>query len=260
MLTDNVARVLGRVNAACLAAGRRPGSVKIILATKTQPISAINDAINVILRQGAIAPQSAESLKPKLLIGENRVQELVAKADGLPDVELHFIGPLQKNKINQLLATQVSCVETIDSLELAQALSTRATRPIDVMVQVNVSGEPTKAGCMPDAATALAVAVNQLPNLRLTGFMTIGLRPIISEGLGLRDSATAALPLLAQNDEGGIVNSREIREGYRVLREIRDSVDPALELSMGMSTDLELAIAEGATIVRIGSAIFGSRN
>ena len=272
----NASLVARRVAAAAVAAGRSPAEVTILLATKTQPRDLINIAM-ASLRHGVE--------KRPFLLGENRVQELVAK-DATGELRrlseyfrapLHFIGPLQKNKINALLATPVSCIETIDSIELAEAVSSRLERqgelhddsepvgsarlgrPMDVMVQVNVSGEASKAGCLPDDAAALALAVAKLPMLNLTGFMTIGLRPVVSNHAPVRDSAPASPAFLAQNDENEITNSDEIKGGYRLLREIRDAINPHLELSMGMSTDLELAIAEGATIVRIGSAIFGSR-
>lgn len=275
-LERNLGRVLARINSACAAAGHSTDAVSVLLATKTQPVPKITEAIDVaravllqpgypvespgvIVRQGANAPQSAASRLRKVIIGENRVQELVSKSADLPDVEIHFIGPLQKNKINALLTTPVSCIQTIDSIELAEAVSARLERQgchhddswqlasagmepqMDVMVQVNVSGEASKAGCLPDDAKVLARVVAELPMLNLTGFMTIGLRPIF------------------ENSGTVIANAEEITAGYRQLREIRDSINPNLELSMGMSSDLELAIAEGATIVRIGSAIFGAR-
>jgi len=265
VINENIARVVERVRSACAKAGRDPNSVQILLATKMQSVDVVSEAISTL------------SQIRRVIVGENRVQELVSKYPELPGAEIHFIGPLQKNKINSLLATPVSCIETIDSRELAEAVSSRLerqgtlpdgneqvdhaglARSMDVMVQVNVSGEPTKAGCLPDDAAALALAVAKLPMLNLTGFMTISLRPLFSNHSPVLESASASPAFLAQNDEREITNAAEIRAGYRLLREIRDSIDPNLELSMGMSTDLELAIAEGATIVRIGSAIFGSR-
>jgi pyridoxal phosphate enzyme (YggS family) len=202
--------------------------VRVLLATKTQPAALIRAA----LAAGAS------------LIGENRVQEMVAKGPelaGLPH-ELHLIGPLQSNKVNAALRW-ADCIQTVDSLRLAERASRRASvreRPLDVMVQVNVSGEPTKSGIAPEEAEALAHQISALSGLRLTGFMTIG-------------------PLVA--DAG------EIRRAYAALRHIRDQVvasgapgtAQAAELSMGMSGDLEEAIAEGATMVRLGTAVFGAR-
>jgi len=245
-IAANVAAVHRRVQAATAAAGRPAGSTQILLATKTQPISAISAAI--------IAMHDAEA---PILLGENRVQELTQKAGELVHLpefnasgELHFIGNLQKNKVNQLLATPVVCVQTVDTLDIARVLSerlVRLARQLQVMVQVNVSGEPTKAGCLPELAVTLAGQVAQLPCLQLTGFMCLGLRPVLIDG--------------------EISNAAQVSAGYQLLREIRDQViasdapgtADARQLSMGMSTDLELAIAQGATIVRVGTGIFGSR-
>jgi pyridoxal phosphate enzyme (YggS family) len=167
-------------------------------------------------------------------------------ADGT--LQVHMIGHLQRNKINQVLATATG-LETLDSLDLARAISDRCVRDgrvddraLDVMVQVNVTGEESKSGVGPDAAVALATAVAALPGLRLTGFMTIGAR--------LADAGEEA-----------------VRAGFARLRAIRDEVvasgvpgtGTATELSMGMTGDLELAIAEGATVVRVGTAVFGPR-
>jgi pyridoxal phosphate enzyme (YggS family) len=219
---------LVRIDAASAAVGRASGAVRLLLATKSQPVAAIRAAL------GAGAA----------LIGENRVQELVAKGPELGDLphETHLIGPLQSNKVNAALRW-ASCVETVDSLPLAQRLAVRASgrgRPLDVMVQVNVSGEATKAGVAPAAAVGLAVAVAGLEGVVLTGFMAVG--PHVDDAV-------------------------RVRRAYADLRRIRDEVASsgapgtaeAIELSMGMSGDLEEAVAEGATIVRLGSAVFGPR-
>ncbi|NNG36037.1 YggS family pyridoxal phosphate-dependent enzyme [Nakamurella aerolata] len=204
----------------------RADQVRLLLATKLVDADRIASA----LRVGAA------------LIGENRVQEITGKAPQLQGVlhEKHLIGPLQKNKINTALAAEsaVDCVETVDSVELAAAIDQRVEPArgdgavLDVMIQVNVSGEPSKSGVAPEQASALAAAVAGLPRLRLTGLMTIGLN---------------------SGDEAAV------RRGYARLRELRDSLVPGGELSMGMSADYRAAIAEGATIVRLGSAVFGPR-
>lgn len=231
-VASRLADVRARVETAALAAGREPADVRLLVATKTQPADAVLAALDAGVD----------------LIGENRVQELVAKAPALAGrvaagaVEVHMIGHLQRNKVNQVLAT-TTCVESVDSLDLAHALATRsaaAGRSLDVMVQVNVSGEDSKSGVVPDDAVALASRVATLPGLHLTGFMTIG----------------------ARSDDEALV-----RAGFARLRAVRDEVvasgspgtEAARELSMGMTGDLELAIAEGATIVRVGTAVFGPR-
>jgi hypothetical protein len=234
-----LALVRERVAAAERAAGRDPACVRVLLATKTMPVDLVRDA----LEADAHARTAARGTAP-VLIGENRVQELVAKAPGLADLapELHVIGPLQSNKVNQALRW-AACVQSIDSLDLAERLAERCRvldRTLDVLVQVNVSGEPTKRGVSVGDALALARSVAALPALRLRGLMTIG--------------ANSPDPTV-------------VRAGYRALRGLRDvlvaSGEPgcadATELSMGMSGDLELAVAEEATIVRVGTAVFGSR-
>lgn len=223
-----LADVRQRIARAAVAAGRDPADVRLLLAAKTMP----TDVVRAVVAAGGT------------LLGENRVAELVEHAPALADLrpEIHLIGHLQSNKIAAALPW-VSCVQSVDSVALAERLSLRCAtlaRRLDVMVQVNVSAEPTKHGTTPDDAASLAEAVAALPHLRLTGFMTIG-----------ANSPDAAV----------------VRSGYARLREVRDDVvgsgrqgtGAARELSMGMSGDLELAIAEGATIVRVGTAVFGPR-
>lgn len=238
-----VASCLTRVQNAAASAGRNPGEVKVLLATKTQPVVAIQQAV-------------ADLAKYELpvIIGENRVQEIAAKAPELAKlvadgkVDLHLIGPLQRNKINTVIANPVAVIESVDSLELAQSIAERASRanhPVAVMLQVNVSGELTKSGCLPEQALELAQQIASLPGITLIGFMCIGLPP--------------------RYQNGEIVNASDIIAGYTTLRNIRDDavalgLTAAKELSMGMSDDLELAISAGATIVRLGTAIFGTRN
>lgn len=241
-----LAAVHDRVAAAVRAAGRDPREVRVLLATKTQDAATVLAGVRAALDLAA-----AEGDDRPVLVGENRVQELVAKAPALADlvaagrVEAHLIGHLQKNKVNQVLGA-AAAVDSVDSLALARALSVRCERDgrtLDVLVQVNVSGEESKSGVAPDDAAALALDVAALPGLRLAGFMTIGAR------LGeRRDEAL-------------------VRAGFARLRAVRDAVlasgapgtGDAFELSMGMTGDLELAVAEGATVVRVGTAVFGAR-
>ena len=227
-VVERLARVRRRIHEAAADAGRAPDDVRLLLATKTVPVP----LIRVALQAGATT------------VGENRVQELVAKGPELEDLSprVHLIGHLQSNKVNPALRW-VTCVESVDSVEIARRLADRAVeagRALDVLLQVNVSGESTKFGLAPDAAPEAAAEVAGLDGLRLRGFMTIG----------------------ANSTDAGLV-----RAGYARLRELRDAVvasgaagtSGAVELSMGMSGDLEIAVAEGATTVRIGSAVFGSR-
>ncbi|MEN0129257.1 MAG: YggS family pyridoxal phosphate-dependent enzyme [Brevundimonas sp.] len=223
-----LAQVRRRVAEAAVAAGRAPADVQVLLASKTMPASMIAAALT--------ADDDRDAGLARVLLGENRVQELTAKAPELAHLSpvWHVIGPLQSNKVNAALRW-ASCVQSVASLDLAQRLAQR--RPgLDVMVQVNVSGEPTKHGAAPEQAVDLALAVAAVDGLRLVGLMTIGAN---SQDVGL------------------------VRAGFAQLRELRDTiavvVPSATRLSMGMSRDLEAAIAEGATLVRIGSAVFGAR-
>jgi pyridoxal phosphate enzyme (YggS family) len=229
-----LAAVHERIAAAESDSGRPVGSVRLLLATKTVPAA--------LIRAALVAAPSA--IAHPVLIGENRVQELVAKGPDLADLapEVHLIGHLQSNKVGAALRW-ASCVQSVDSLDLATRLSRRADhagRPLDVLVQVNVSGEGTKSGVDPSDAFDLATAVAALDGLRLRGLMTVG----------------------AHSPDDAVV-----RGGYALLRRLRDDLlrsgapgtDAATELSMGMSGDLEAAVAEGATVVRVGTAVFGSR-
>jgi pyridoxal phosphate enzyme (YggS family) len=211
-----------RVLRATERAGRSAGDVTILLATKTIPIGPVREA----LAAGAS------------VIGENRVQELVAKAPGLADAvhETHLIGPLQRNKARAAVS-YAQCIQTVADRRLAERLASVAESALAVMIQVNTSGEATKSGCRPEEAVDLAGAVCGLANLTVKGFMTIGLNS---------------------------TNATAVGRSFAVLREVRDlavasGCTAARELSMGMSGDLEIAIAEGATMVRLGSAVFGQR-
>ena len=229
---DVAARLAGvkaRIHAAEAASGRFGAGVRLLVATK----AADADAACAAVRAGA------------RLVGESRMQELDAKGAALRSAgaKIHVIGQLQRNKAS--VAVQwADCVQTVDSLPLAERLSrlcVEAGRELDVMIQVNVSGEASKAGVDPEEALVLAGAVQNLPALTVIGFMTIGLN---------------------SPDESAV------RAGYARLRELRDEalirseraelpLKDAWELSMGMSGDLEWAIAEGATIVRVGTAVMG---
>lgn len=212
--------VRARIDAACARAGREPGSVALVAVSKTQPAEAVRAAY----------------LAGQRVFGENYVQELAEKSKSLADLaELrwHFIGHLQRNKAKDVAAV-ARCVETVDSPRLAEALAKRATPgapPLEVMLQVNVGGEAQKSGCAPAELPALIDAVRAQPSLSLRGLMTV--------------------PPLGEAPEASRPHFRALRElaGRHGLR----------ELSMGMSADLEVAIEEGATTVRVGTAIFGSR-
>ncbi|OLC07627.1 MAG: YggS family pyridoxal phosphate enzyme [Gemmatimonadetes bacterium 13_1_40CM_66_11] len=171
-------------------------------------------------------------------IGENRVQEALQKQDALGDVAAirwHLIGHVQRNKA-KLLAGRFALVHSVDSLELATELNKRAATPLRVLVQVNVAGEPQKSGCAPEDAPALARQVAELEHLRLEGLMTLA-------------------PFTDDVD----VQRRTFR-GLRVLRDrIKEEGVWLPTLSMGMSADYATAVAEGATVIRLGTVLFGPR-
>jgi pyridoxal phosphate enzyme (YggS family) len=223
----NLAAVRRRIDDACLAAGRRPDEVRLLLATKTVP----PERVRVAVEAGAD------------LVAENRVQEVRPKFEALQDLEYerHFIGHLQSNKINALVP-YVSCIESLDRLSLAKKLQARLEREgetRDVLLQVNTSGEQSKFGVDPNGLEDFAREVSRMDSLRVRGLMTIGL---------FTDDVEKARPSL-----------RLLRELAERLRELNlDGVEMS-ELSMGMSGDLEVAVEEGSTIVRVGSAVFGNR-
>jgi pyridoxal phosphate enzyme (YggS family) len=216
---------LARIAAAERSAGRPPGSVRLLAVSKTFPA----EAVRAVYALGQRA------------FGENYVQEAGAKlallAD-LRDIEWHMIGPLQGNKA-RMAAASFGWVETVDRSGIAQRLSAaraEAQGALDVLVQVNVSGEATKSGVAPGEAPGLAQIVASLPRLRIRGIMGI---PAPTADTG---------QLRAQ--------FRQLRSCYEACRAAGLPVDT---LSMGMSADLEIAIEEGATEVRVGTAIFGAR-
>ena len=214
-----------RIDDAAAAAGRDPSSIRVLAVSKGFSPEAI--------RAACMAGQRA--------FGENYVQEAIPKIDALADVphiEWHMIGPLQSNKA-RLAAQRFGWIETIDRLRIATRLAEtrdRGLAPLDILVQVNISGEPGKSGIAPDAAVALAKQVAQLPHLALRGFMGI------AEAAPDRGIRRAQFRLL--------------RQVFERAREHGLALDT---LSMGMSDDLEDAVAEGATQLRIGSALFGPR-
>lgn len=223
-ISANLQAVNARILAAARAAGRDAGSVRLLAVSKTKPADDV--------RLAAQAGQSA--------FGENYVQEGVDKIAELADLglEWHFIGPLQSNK-TRLVAESFDWVHSIDRLKIAERLSAQrgaGLQPLNVCIQVNVSGETSKSGVTPAEVPALAAAVAALPRLRLRGLMCIP-EPSPDERL--------------------------VRSRFAALRGIKDALSatglPLDTLSMGMSHDLEAAIEEGATIVRIGTAIFGER-
>jgi len=223
-LSDRVAEVRERIAGAAARAGRSVETVRLLAVTKRHPAAIVREGYSLGLRA----------------FGENYAQELVAKVADvgpLADIEWHMIGHLQTNKA-RLVAPVVTAVHTIDSAHLAVELGKRAAktgRVIGVLIEVNVAKDPAKTGCAPDDVTPIIDAVRAAGSLELRGLMTM---PPYSE------DPDASRPFFAQ--------LRELQGRHGGVRALP-------ELSMGMSHDLETAIAEGATIVRVGTAIFGER-
>lgn len=223
-----VARVRDRIEAAERRFGRPPGSVALLAVAKTKPAS--------LVRAAWAAGQR--------LIGENFVQEAAAKLDALADlsgpggIEWHFVGALQSNK-SRTVAERFDWVHTVDRIRIARRLNDQRpawAQPLNVCLQVDVSREASKSGVRIDGASDLAAAVADLPHLRLRGLMALP-RP----HAGFDEQRAALRPLV------------------EVYERLRAAGHPLDTLSMGMTGDLEAAVAEGATIVRVGTAVFGPR-
>jgi pyridoxal phosphate enzyme (YggS family) len=223
---DNLQAVLGRIARAAEAAGRDPGSVMLLAVSKTKPAALVEQAL--------AAGQRA--------FGENYVQEAIDKMDALAGclgqeraraLEWHLIGPLQSNK-TRIVAERFNWVQSVESGKTARRLSEQRPRdlpPLSVLIQVNVSGEASKSGVAPEAVASLANAIASLPHLKLRGLMAI------------------------PEPGAGVERYRSLKNLYEKLKgEFRFDT-----LSVGMSDDMEVAIAEGSTMVRIGTAIFGAR-
>ena len=223
---DRLAQVQNRIAAACTAAGRPVQGVTLLAVSKTFPADAVREAFGAGQRS----------------FGENYVQEALDKIAALADLrkqlEWHLIGPLQSNKTRPVAAA-FDWVQSVDRLKTAQRLSEQRPAdlaPLQICLQVNISGEPSKSGLLPADVLAVAQAVALLPRLRLRGLMAI---------------PEPAADLAAQR-----VPHRALRELLATLNAAGLALDT---LSMGMSADLEAAVAEGATLVRVGTAIFGGR-
>ncbi|HPM41133.1 MAG TPA: YggS family pyridoxal phosphate-dependent enzyme [bacterium] len=222
-IRQNLESVRKRIASSAAACRRDPSSVKLVAVSKTQTAEAIREAFEAGQR----------------VFGENYAQELRDKAASLSNLEIewHYIGHLQRNKA-KYVAPVAACVESVDSLELAEAMSRRAGRRIGCLIEVNIGAEKTKSGVEPSSVEELARGIASLPNLELRGLMVIP--PFEPDGEKSRPYFRNLRELLAKTNEA--------------LAPIRMT-----DLSMGMSHDFEVAIEEGATIVRVGTAIFGER-
>lgn len=223
-IKDNLLTIGERMRAAENQYGRPAGSVKLLAVSKHQPLSSIEEALQV----------------QQFAFGENYVQEMAEKAAQLQQypIEWHFIGPIQSNKTRQI-ADLATWVHSVDRLKIAERLNAQnpdPKRPLQICLQVNISDEASKSGIQAGQLAELASAIKQLPNLQLRGLMAI---PAPEDDFAKQRQAFAAVRCLWEQ-----LNA----QGFQL-----DT------LSMGMSNDLEAAIAEGATLVRLGTALFGAR-
>lgn len=226
-LTERLDMVRENIRAACRRAGRDVSEVELVAVSKTKPVSDIQVVYDAGIRE----------------FGENKVQEMNEKQAVLPsDINWHMIGHLQRNKVKNVVGT-TKLIHSVDSIRLAEEISREAQKKqcvADILLEVNVAGEETKFGFTPEETPAVAEEVGRLPGLHVKGLMTSA--PFVE-------------------------NAEENRKYFRKLRELAvdirkkniDNVDMVF-LSMGMTNDYAVAVEEGATHVRVGTAIFGSRN
>lgn len=225
-VAENYKTLSRRIEAACAQVGRDPKGVTLVAVTKTKPVALILEAINAGITH----------------FGENRVQEAAAKIPLIKaPVTWHLVGTLQTNKVKKALQL-FAMIQSVDSRHMAEEIEHRCQQQnlsIPVLIEVNTSGEPTKHGVQPEWLADLIAAVLNLPHLQLLGLMTIGPGIAVDEP----EASRACFRLLA-----------------RLAAEMRQRFGIALpQLSMGMSADFEVGIEEGATIIRVGTALFGPR-
>ena len=227
MLKDNLKEVEANIMTACEKAGRNRGDVTLIAVSKTKPVSMLEEIY-------------AEGIRT---FGENKVQELTEKYDQLPaDIKWHMIGHLQRNKVKYIV-DKVSLIHSVDSYRLAEEINIQAKKhqvTVPILIEVNVAGEDTKFGVRPEETLQLVEEIASLENVRIQGLMTIA--PFVED-------------------------PEENRVHFRRLKQLSVDIDSKnidnvhMEiLSMGMTNDYMVAIEEGATMVRVGTGIFGARN
>lgn len=225
-IEDNIKIVLEKINNACVRSGRNSDDVKLVCVSKNFPVSDINYAIEAGIT----------------CIGENRVQELMGKIDGLKDCEKHIIGHLQTNKVKYLCG-KVDLIESVDSIKLMDEIEkqyAKADMTADILLEINTSGEASKTGASRDEIYAMCEHAAELSHVKIKGLMTIA-------------------PLIA-TDVSNTLHFNNTRSIYLdIINKKYDNIDMRI-LSMGMSGDFERAIECGSNTVRIGSAIFGKRN
>lgn len=227
MICGNLKEVEAKIEAACKRAGRDRSEVTLIAVSKTKPVEMLEEAYETGIRE----------------FGENKVQEMMDKYEVMPkDIHWHMIGHLQRNKVKYLMG-KAALIHSVDSLRLAEEISAQSVKhevTTDILIEVNIAGEETKFGTDREDAIALVEAAAKLPNIHICGLMTIA--PFV------------------ENPEDNRKYFQQIRQLSVDIKEKNiDNVDMRI-LSMGMTGDYEVAIEEGATMVRVGTGIFGARN
>lgn len=227
MLEENLKQVEENIQKACQRAERKREEVTLVAVSKTKPVSMLSEAYNCGIRN----------------FGENKVQEICEKRDLLPnDICWHMIGHLQRNKVKHIIS-DVSLIHSVDTYRLAEEINIQAkkiSRIVPILIEVNISGESSKFGIVPDETLQLVQEIQKLDNLRIQGLMTVA--------------------PYTENAEENRLYFRKIRQlSVDIANENIDNVSMGI-LSMGMTGDYMVAIEEGATIVRVGTGIFGARN
>lgn len=227
MIKENLAKVHENIKKACEKAGRNPKEVTLIAVSKTKPVSMIEEAYQAGSRE----------------FGENKVQEIMEKHPKLPsDVHWHMIGHLQRNKVKYVI-DKACLIHSVDSLRLAEEISSQAEKKkveMDILVEVNIAQEESKFGASREEAVRLVEEIARLPHIHIQGLMTIA--PFV------------------ENPEDNRQYFRQIRElSVDIMQKNIDNVSMSV-LSMGMTGDYMVAVEEGATMVRVGTGIFGERN
>ena len=227
MIKENLAKVHENIRKACEKAGRNPEEVTLIAVSKTKPVSMLEEAYQAGSRE----------------FGENKVQEIMDKYPKLPsDIRWHMIGHLQRNKVKYVI-DKACLIHSVDSLRLAEEISSQAEKKkveMDILVEVNIAQEESKFGTSREEAVRLVEEIARLPHIHIRGLMTIA--PIV------------------ENPEDNRQYFRQIRElSVDIMQKNIDNVNMSV-LSMGMTGDYMVAIEEGATMVRVGTGIFGERN
>lgn len=227
MLRENLQEVEERIQEACRRAGRDRREVTLVAVSKTKPVGMLKEAYDLGVR----------------VFGENKVQEIREKYEALPkDIEWHMIGHLQTNKVKYIV-DKVSLIHSVDSLRLAETIEKEAVkqnRTVDILLEVNVAEEESKFGIKTSEVLALAENVVQLPHIRLRGLMTIA--PFV------------------ENPEKNRAIFANLHDLYVDIKDKNIDNGTVSILSMGMTNDYEVAIEEGATMVRVGTGIFGARD